>query len=256
MVLLVLGILVLLALPVILLNLSFWKIRTITVSGNSAVPAESIDPIVAGDLQGTFDHLIPRANIIFFSKADIVRDVTSAFPRLLSVRVSITGFHSINVAVTERVPSALWCDNGNACYLMDASGIIFDHAPEIEGALYLVYRGEVGDASTTDLTASPLGAQFTTPAEFASLQTFAGNVKTLNLDPVSVTALGESEYEMALSGGEVIFFTTRVPIADTISNFESVLADPSLSLRSGSGLSVSSLDLRYGNKVFYVKKGK
>jgi cell division septal protein FtsQ len=233
--------------PILLLRMQFWQIASISVSGNSAVPSSVIQNLVQADINGNYIRVIPKSNILLYPKKAIETDILKIFPRIKTIQISMSGLQSISIDVTERVPTALWCQD-ISCYLMDSNGLIFDSAPEFNGNVYLIYKGEV--------EGGPIGAIYTTPTEFATINSLVDGIKALSLTPVSVNALGNNDYEITLVGGEVITVNTVMPVTQTLSNFTSLLSDPKLSLRSGNGLSVATVDLRYGNKVFFKKKGQ
>lgn len=244
------GVCIVLALPIVLFNLHVFLIRDVTVSGNIGVSEDSIQSVVQADLLGRYGHIIPRSNVLFFPKQKIKTDVLNISPRISSATVTIQGLHAVHIAITERAPNALWCVNdGNSdCYFIDETGKIFDHAPVIQGSLYLIFTGGV------DTSRDILGQQFTSLDEYRNVQSFIHDIMIMGLTPVSVHVLLAHEYDVMLEGGEHILFTTRLTVDESISNLESMFADPKLSLKNGTTLSFSSLDLRYGNKVFFKDK--
>ncbi len=231
--------------PIMFLRMQFWQISTVNVSGNIAVASTTIENLVQADISGDYAFVFPKSNILFYPKHAIETDILKIFSRIESVKVSTSGLRSISVAVNERTPTATWCQD-ISCYLMDKNGYIFDTAPEFNSSTTLKYEGSINGG--------PIGAEYTSPEEFALIVSLVDGIKALSLTPVLVNAIGSKDYEVTLSGGEVITLSIGAPVNQTLSNLASLLSDPKLSLRSGTGLSVSSLDLRYDNKVYFIRK--
>lgn len=250
-VLIVFVVLFIVLVPAILARLSFWKIKNIEVNNNATISGEAIRSSVEGKLAGSYYYLFPRSNILLYPKEKIENDLKVKFPRIESVTVSMKAMDTIVVNIMERKPVAEWCTGEAAtdggCYFLDNTGLVIDKSPTFTKNVYTTYFG--------NLVGNPVGHQYVSANDFNDLQNFVETLKTLSLVPVSVEANPDNDYTLTLSGGEVILFTLRQKMSNTISNLESVLTDPKLVLRSSTGLSVSSLDLRYGNKVFYKKKG-
>lgn len=248
-VLISLGMLAVIIVPVLLLKLSFWNIQNISVIGNGAVSEDSIRDIARNEIQGSYIHLYPKSNILLFPKSRIEQAILSKFSRISDVKVTLKSLKEIEVSVVEQKPSALWCiDMHASCFFLNSDGFIFDTSPQFTDNVFVVYTGNIKD--------NPIGQRYVSADEFSKLDTLVHQILSLNLKVVSVDALPDNDYAFMLSTGETIFITTRQSTDVTFSNLESVLSDPKLQLRKGDGLSVLSIDLRFGNKVFYKQKGK
>ncbi len=236
------------ALPALLLRLSFWNIRTIEVSGIKAVSETDVRSAVESKLEGTYFHIFPRSNIVIYPKRSIEETVKTSLQRIDGATVKRKSLSSIEVSISERAPVALWCGSASSsdCYFLDKSGLIFDRSPEFSNNVYVTYSGNV--------SGEPIGKYFAESAEFSRVQDFVQAVKSLALSPFAVTAMPNNDYRISLPKGEEILFTTRESLEETVSNLQSVLSDPKLSVRSGDSLSVTSIDLRFGNKVFFKQR--
>ncbi len=231
------------ALPALLLRLSFWNIRTIEVSGIKAVSETDVRSAVESKLEGTYFHIFPRSNIVIYPKRSIEETVKTSLQRIDGATVKRKSLSSIEVSISERAPVALWCGSASSsdCYFLDKSGLIFDRSPEFSNNVYVTYSGNV--------SGEPIGKYFAESAEFSRVQDFVQAVKSLALSPFAVTAMPNNDYRISLPKGEEILFTTRESLEETVSNLQSVLSDPKHSVRSGDSLSVTSIDLPFGNKV-------
>ncbi|MBY0328882.1 FtsQ-type POTRA domain-containing protein [Patescibacteria group bacterium] len=245
----ILGMSGIILLPVFLLRLAFWRVDTITIVGNAAVSEESIRQLAMQKLDGTYIHLYPKSNILLYPKKNIEQNILNQFSRISEVSIKTKSLHEIEVEVIEQKPIALWCANINSeCYFLNADGYVFDVAPLFTDNVFIVYTGNIIE--------KPIGNYFAPADEFNRIHSLVTQISELNLAVDSVDALPDNDYALMLSTGETIFVTTRQKSDVTFSNLESVLSDPKLALRKNDGLSVLSIDLRFGNKVFYKQKAK
>lgn len=244
------GVVAVIAVPALLLRLSFWNIKTIQVSGTKAVSESDIKVKVASKLEGNYFRVFPRSNILIYPRVGIERDLLLSLQRVDAVTVSRESLTSIHVSISERAPVALWCSvaSSSACYFLDKTGLVFDQSPEFSSNVYVSYFG--------NMSGEPIGNYFVNSSEFSFLQDFVQALKGFSLNPTSVMAMPNNDYKIVLPKGEEILFTTRESLEETISNLQSVLSDSKLSIQSGDSLSVTSIDLRFGNKVFFKKKGE
>mgnify|MGYP000449587163 CR=1 FL=1 len=238
------------ALPAILTRLSFLQIIEIRVSGVRVVSSDAVRDLTIEELSEYYFGIYPKKNIFFFSKKDIIETLKENFPRISSVGVSIEGFKSLSVEIVEREPSALWCEADDICFFLDESGFVFDRAPQFTDAVFVSFLGDL-ELGPSD---APVGRNFLNPELFGDLDRFLLALRRLDLPPALVKRTTLDEYEISLVSGEKILISMSVPLSQIISNLSSLLSDPKLSIRDSFGLSVSSLDLRFGNKVFFVRK--
>jgi cell division septal protein FtsQ len=246
--LVVFGLAVLIGGPALLSHANFLKISQITVSGNVAIASGDIQEEVQKNLAGTYAKIFSKANIVIYPQSEIVANLTSSFSRFGSVNIERDSLQSLHVSVVERKPSALWCQTieKNPCYFIDNKGLIFDTAGDFSENVYFVYVGNVVN--------DPINAQFLPPADFLKANAIISGIKNLGLIPVQFTHISDTSFEVGLKGGERIIISLTDDQAKIISNLESVLMDPSISIFQNKELSVSSIDVRYGNKIVLKKK--
>jgi len=244
----VFGLAVLLGGPALLSHANYLKISQITVSGNVAVASATIQEEVQKTLSGTYAKVFSRANVVIYPQSEIVANLTSSFSRFESIHVERDSLQSLHVSVVERKPSALWCQTieKNSCYFIDSTGLIFDTAGDFSENVYFVYVGNV--------TNEPINAHFLSPANFLKANAIISGIKNLGLITVQFTHISDTSFEVGLKGGEHIIISLTDDPSKIISNLESVLIDPNLSIFQNKELSVSSIDVRYGNKIVLKKK--
>ena len=163
----------------------------------------------------------------------------AAYPQLKTADVHANDFHTVSIAVFERVPKALWCSD--TCYLMDEDGVVY--TPVARGALrYITY---LGAASTTP------PVHYLTQDQFHSLSALvdalAQKEASTSIQTVSVDAAGD--VEAVFTGSFVLKFRLADAGGDIFERFTLALqSDP---FKAHPLSAFLYLDLRFGDKLYY-----
>ena len=247
--LLILGAIVLVAVPIYLLVTPKFVITNIHLVGNNVTKSEDIQRIVVDDMSGNILWFFPRSNVALYPKKKIELDLLRAIPRLASADLSLTDAHSLTVTVAEREPVALYCkdvSHPNAptgCYFLDDQGFIFSEAPSFSDGVYHVF-------SSDPVIDAPLSTTYLPPATFAPLNPFIKSLNDAGLYP-KVFVSKDGEDDLILSNGGKIMLKSDADFDLAKSNLTSLISDPSF-LKGGHGLNdLLYIDLRFGNKIFY-----
>jgi cell division septal protein FtsQ len=154
------GIVVLLIILTVVSRLDYFRIKTIEVVGNQAVPTESVQLEANKILSGSHFYLWPRNNIIWYSLSGIDNKVLNTFQRFTFVESKRAGWKKINLNVVERKPYAVWCKerptsmsevNPVGCFLLDKEGFVFDKAPDFSGHLFVYFYGRLDSVNPIGL---------------------------------------------------------------------------------------------------------
>lgn len=245
-----LAVLVVIVGPIMLLRMKSVLISTIVVSGNEVTASSDIESIVTNDLAGDYLWVIPKSNALLYSEDKIKADILAAIPRIETVNVSLSSLHNLNVVVSERTPSALYCTNVSditnptGCYFLDASGYIFSAAPAFSGGVYMIY-------SSNPALDNPLRQQFMPASQFQNLANFLGTLSHIPVVP-KVFVAKTDEDDLLLPSGTVIMWKPTQDLDTIYSNLSAFLTDPSLTKNTPS--SFLYIDLRFDDKVFYKYK--
>lgn len=97
----------------------FLQIEKITVSGVEKISEEDIKAF------------IPGGNIFLVDTEEAEKDILNNFLQIGGVEIRRSFPDALNVSVTERMPSALWCEGKN-CFSVDREGVIFEEAASLE----------------------------------------------------------------------------------------------------------------------------
>ncbi len=230
--------------PIFVFRSKKFVISDILVRGNSVTQTKEIEDLVRTKLSGYYLKLIPRGSSLFYPEDDIVKTLDTSIPRLASVNVSLDGLKVMNVDVTEREPSALYCDSlseSESCYFLDNAGYIYSEAPEFTDGVYLVYESEPA-------IESPVDKFVLETKEFERLGKFVDSLNKFGMTPNKILYKDGDFFLSLLSGTEVRWSQSQ--------DFEKVLIDlesfiKGSKFKSGELESLLYLDLRFDNKVYY-----
>jgi hypothetical protein len=228
-------------------------------------------------LDGTYAGLLAKSSTFIFPKKSLVRELAAVSPRIASVSVNRAGWQALAVFVTEKTPVAVVCatlpdfsspndlDANVPCYDADAAGMLFRQiGPE---SLPQVNRYYIPDLPVSaSSTGSTIGSMATSTPEFQALQGFMDGVRRTGLMPEGILVKPNGEYELyahnptmtALSTSTsdsaivVIYFNDSRPLSDELSNLTVFWAQKASDAHvAGTSARFASIDVRYGDNVFY-----
>jgi len=238
------------------------NIETITIAGNKVVDTELIEEVIQDNLKGYYLYFLPKSNFLLFPENKIENELAAKFGRLKDISISLGGSKTLSVSLTEREGKYIWCGenlpdaavqtNESLCYFMDDSGYIFDAAPYFSGSVYFKFFGPLD----LNETGNPLGTYFA-PEIFDKLVAFKDALISMNIKPVFVLVKNE-DIEIYLSSNVVsvdapkIIFKSDFELEKLSENLQTALAtEPLKSNFKNKYSSLSYIDLRFGNKVYF-----
>ncbi len=200
-------------------------------------------------------------NALLYPKSELVSMLQKEYPRIKSIDVGIADYHTLAITLSERQPSALWCDSaptiiasstdpGTAphCYFLDDTGFVYSESPDFSGDAYFKYYGLVPFDSA-------IGSSYlSSPSTFVELSKFVSAVKALKITPLYIVATSQDDFTMYIYGGGKIIFDDKTPLSDTTHNLQLLLQSAKLIPQQNGELLVDYIDLRFGNKLYYKVK--
>ncbi len=240
-----------------------FRISAISVVGNHAVSRDGLTAIAQSAVRSPLLWQISRENIFLYPKLEIVRQLYASDQRIADVSVSTGVSHVMEVNITEREPSLLWCGlaNGNdtpsgtgveGCYLADKQGYIFAVAPRYSGSPFLRIYGTPtttpsGKYQKKD-TVYPLGMTILPLPELIRVQEFTSLLRTIPARTVAVVALGEGDYLSITDHGWDVTWGSGLDATTTLKHLRQALQ----ALPDDAQL--REIDLRFSHKVFYRER--
>lgn len=221
------------------------RIQSIRITGADVLAPTEIEHTTRTFIALQSQGLLPKDNWLFFPRTQLAGVIQAAFPQIATVEVTVHSLVApvVVVTLTERTPYATWCTD--ECYLMDDAGFIF-----------AADRGEVRPIATTFagglLPGDPVGQRVggTHLHELYALVTY---LSERNMAVSRLTIDTDTDVTLSLERG----FDVRIHFgdspADTVSALEVVLASEAI---RGRAASLSYVDMRFGNRVYYKFKGE
>jgi hypothetical protein len=199
--------------------------------------------------------VIPKNSIFLLQQKKISKDLIANFPILKSASVVRTG-RKLEISGAERVPAYLYCGTApkeefgkTPCELVDENGFDFRTAPVFSGPVYFTFYLENGAESM-------LGKNILPPDVFKNLISFKDGLKDLAIHPTGIIVGGDSTRTLLLaeSGkatyGKIIFSDAQNAGA-LLSDLKLVIQDEPLKSHILNPESISYIDVRYKDKVYY-----
>ncbi len=251
-----------------LLYLFYWPaltIQKVVIQGNETIRAEELEAAAQAVLAGKYLHFFPRRSSLVYPRHGVIEALTHLYPRLQKIEVGLSDFTILQIDVTERQSSLVWCRQGSVdrdCYFSDDEGFIFAPSP--------LFSGLVFPEIYADLPVDPMG---TRPLSMTDFQLVAAMEKSLNhrfslagwpqfsLEKTSVIATGEYEATIRTAATSspsdwILKFNNQSPVEVSLANLSTVLTSEAFKkdyAQEKGGLAY--LDLRFTPKVFYKFKG-
>lgn len=245
---------------IMLFRLSFFQIDSIEVSKSEILNTQEIQQKIISILDDNYLFYIPKSNFLFYPKSDIRKELLNLYKNIDSIDIKYVGSSKLMVLIKERESDIIVCegyhDDNNQddnCFFADENGYVFSKAPQFSNGVYSRYY------IATDLGDSIIGTNFINIDLFNNLQKFTKTVKDSGIDSQGILISSEGNYELYsknLDDSEtVIYFNDRIPLDKTVSNLIAFLNDSKILKKGATSTPVfDSINLRFGNNIFYVTK--
>jgi cell division septal protein FtsQ len=238
----VIGCLVLIAGVGLMSHHSRLTVADIRVEGTHELESRSLANSARDVIFDGTRRLFSRANIFLFPEDGIAEELRKQFPRIKEISVARESMLSQAVVVTidERVGANTWC-SADSCYLMDEHGFVFNRAVASVG---YTFSGGL-------LPGEPIGQHVLLgrlPRVLSLLSEFA----RIGLAPVSVAIENESDFRVRLAAGYEVVLGFDTDIREAVRTMQLLRSSDAAPMSD----TLEYLDLRFGNRVYYKKKGE
>jgi hypothetical protein len=227
-----------------LFYIPYFKIKKISLEGNSSVDSEKIMANVSNYLAGKEFKIFPQDNFLILSKKEIVASLLKEFPRLKEVSLNKNFPDTISIKVKERNNEALFCfsNKDEGCAFIDEDGFVFDKAPYFSSGVYLTFLEEATSAWKSSFQVIP-------EEQFKKLIDFKNLLAEENIKILQIIIKKEENYELQTNEKWRILLNEKNEAQITYQNLKLTL-DQIKDKRKN----LDYIDLRFGNKVFYKFK--
>lgn len=254
------SIVVLLVVILLFLRLNFLQIDNVSIMGASTINNVEMEKKINESLVGNYIGLIPKTNIFFYPKNAIKEELKNNFKAIQELSIKIKGMNTILVDLKEKDPTSLVCEGfpedkgeNESCYFIDKAGYIYAKAPQFSNGVYTRYY------TGAKVEENILGTNFIDQKTFTELENFISIIKKSKLIPTGILIGENGEYEMYIKNIDesimTVYFDNRFPFDKTATNLIAFIEDAKLKKKSASTTPIfDSINLRFGNNIFYVPK--
>lgn len=165
-------------------------VNKIEINGTHIIYQKDIEDEVYQNISGKYLHLFSRNNSFIYPHDKIYANLLIKFPRIEKLSVSVNKVNTLQINITERIGSYLYCgsnipenkdDVGENCYFINNDGYIFDKAPYFSGNVYFKFYMALDSGS-----GSPLAKQMISPERFHKLAGFIDGVTAIGFKPIYI----------------------------------------------------------------------
>lgn len=222
------------------------RVRDVAILDTKSIDAEAVERVVRDSLSGRKWFVLPRNNAFLFSEEEMRETVHGAFPKIKKINITLSNFHSIEVAVEERIAYALWCGKNKAeevpCVYLDRSGVLYEQSAEYSGNAYVKWYGEV--------VGEGLGGVYLGEVS-ASLFPLVAELGDTDMHPQEVVVEKNGDVKVLFEGGFELLFTTKQKPEVLLSALK--IAKTSDALKDKKLSDLLYLDMRFSESRLYYK---
>lgn len=234
-------------------------VTELVIEGLQVIEPTQVERISGDALSSQFFSRIFRNNMLLYPRARVLREIMALDTRIAAVALSFDSRNSLRITVREYTPAALLCRGGDSnevdiattstsierveqCYYADDRGYVFAHAPLWSGHPYVTFV-----SSGTEATLRT----FILPGdEHVLVNQFLSSLSAIDLRPHTVTMLGNNDFRIETALSWDILWSSKKDPQKSTENLALVLnALKSKSEKDQQEL--ETIDLRFGNKIFY-----
>ncbi len=234
---------------VFILRSPVMQISTVEFRGLSTLQTEDLREQVLKTFNGYYFSVIPKSNILFYSKNTIETILTDSFKKIKSLAVVSKNLSSIEIAITERQRSAIVCDgfkdDTKDCFFSDSYAYVYDTVEDTPDEIYIKYY------LNSDSNTLSIGTKFIDSNTFMNLQNFVKTIQTAGVSANGILINNDGSYELYIKNNDqsitVAYFDDRTSL-DTISS--NLIAF----WKSNSNKIYEYINLRFGNNIFSSDK--
>lgn len=229
---------------ILFFRLNGLQIHEVQIAGNRTVDSTEVLKIAEAHLNEFKLWFIPNRSYFVYPSEIISSEIAKQNPRIGDVQL-VRHKDILSINITERVPSAVVCRN-EKCFFTDENAFIYSAAPEQSSKIYIEYDVPASNASTT------IGNEFISPKQFKALNDLATGITKLGLQVTKIVIDSSDDLTISTKSDTDVLVRYAESYDLALSNLSLFLEKAKQQARSKKEeLKMTSIDLRYGNSVFY-----
>lgn len=239
-----LGIVVLvLIMPPLFVRIPWFSVKEVYVSGAKTVDQEEVKEFVMSNMSETFLKVFPKSTFLTVGRNSLKAGILEKFRTIENVSFGIKIPNTLTLDIEERNPFALWCNSGKECLFVDKGGFIYADAPNFSSPVYVVFKN--------DSSVKNIGDRVSDQVIFDRVNALSKGFSLYGLKIKEIAFNKNDTVDFNMEHGS-LYVSLKQSDSLTLENLGSLFSDPKLSLiNKNGGLTVSYIDLRFGNKLFY-----
>ncbi|OGZ05215.1 MAG: hypothetical protein A2845_02750 [Candidatus Lloydbacteria bacterium RIFCSPHIGHO2_01_FULL_49_22] len=230
------------------------RISTIEVSGAVASSADEIRNIAQKLLSEKILWRIDRNNALFYPSSELSLALLAFDAHIKAVDMNVEAKKILKINIIEYLPKHLWCMSGaeasttdrGICYLADSEGYVFALAPEYSGYPFDIYRTNIAGESEQD---TPIGLFMLPKEELERVYAVIAELEKEGIFVHEIDQLDEHDYSFTSDKPWIFSWTSSKDPSASVANLK--LAEEEIARTKKGTTTVKSIDLRFGNKIFY-----
>ena len=236
---------------VFLLNLNFFNIKKVKISGISFVSESKIQNIVDNELKGKYFNIYNKDNFIIFPKNKIEEKIKKEEKMVYGVDISYIDFmRNLEIKVEERNPEYLFCESVSNCFFMEDDGYIFDYfsknKTKKEKKDFIVFEGKKRDK-----------LYFLSSVEMEDVNYLVQEIKKNGLKIISIQKK-DGLFIFKINGGTKIIFLRKQKVSKIFETIQKLLIKKDFEIDKKEKRFLKDIvyiNLSYDQRIFYCMKG-
>lgn len=248
------------ALFLIVVNLSFLRVTNLEVAGQTNADKLAIEQFIDSQLTGRYLGLVPKNSIFFVYKGSLSKKILNEFPGLVKVTITWPNLNTLAILVADREFKVLWCEAElvkKKCYYLSLAGVAYQPAPNFSKSFYIELYGQVPlkELNSQVIKQEDL-LRATAFLNFVKSSSFLWPTGDIILQKAEVYAHRDFIATLVKTSDPtwrgLILFNTDQSANNLITNYNSILKNDTFQedWQTGAGR-LEYLDLRFPGKVFY-----
>ncbi len=231
----------------------YLSVVQVSVIGSEAPIRDKVSGFLEGRISGKYFGLLPRNNFFVIRTDALEASLHDEYPLLREADVEKVFPDRMTVEVVRRNEVLLWCSSG-PCYLLDENGRASDSSRMLMDGEAIAVR------TVTDMSAKPVGfGQDVIDSHFVSFvlalpEVFKESIGMEIMTEFSTPSRFAEELRVRTAEGWEVYFSTSIPMESSLKALK-LLLDKEIS-SDEKRKSLSYVDLRAENRIYYVMKGE
>lgn len=230
------------------------RIDHIKVEGAHAIESEMVVSHAEGLLSQKLLWKIDKNNAVFYPKNELIQSIHALDSRIEHVDTKVMNRKNLTILITEYTPTYLWCGgmvqesatSTRECFLADSKGYVYTKAPSYSGYPFPVFVTNIAGSEEQE---SPIGLNILPQEQFRVINIMMGELAKNNVIVREIRQTNEYDFSFITDKSWVLLWSTLEDSTKSIKNLNLVLAE--IARNGNIGETLQSIDLRFGNKIFY-----